>query len=218
MEIYNRVRTVPREAKKPIKGGRISGMTDINPMWRIQVLTETFGMCGFGWKYEITNKHLEQGANDEISGFVDINLYVKHEGEWSAPIPGTGGSSFVAKEKNGMYTSDEVYKMALTDALSVACKALGIGADVYWQEGSKYTNTAPEPTTEPETKIEKINPSQAKQLVDIAKGGRTELNEVQKMMVENILKKYGYRKAMDISKADFANICWEVKETLKKAG
>ena len=32
--------------------------------------------------------------------------------------------------------------MALTDAISVACKALGFGADVYWQAGrSKYNPT-----------------------------------------------------------------------------
>ena len=31
--------------------------------------------------------------------FVMINLYVKVDGEWSKPIVGTGGSSFVAKEK-----------------------------------------------------------------------------------------------------------------------
>lgn len=31
--------------------------------------------------------------------------------------------------------------MALTDALSVACKALGVAADVYWQaDKTKYTN------------------------------------------------------------------------------
>lgn len=35
--------------------------------------------------------------------------------------------------------SDECYKMATTDALSVACKNLGIGADVYWKESkTKY--------------------------------------------------------------------------------
>lgn len=36
--------------------------------------------------------------------------------------------------------------MALTDALSVACKALGVAADVYWQsDKSKYTSdTQPE--------------------------------------------------------------------------
>jgi hypothetical protein len=32
------VRVVPNEAKKEIKGGRLSGFTDINPMWRIKTL------------------------------------------------------------------------------------------------------------------------------------------------------------------------------------
>lgn len=139
LKIYNAVRQVPENAKKPIKGGRLSGMTDINPMWRIKTLTEQFGVCGIGWKYVITDKRLEQGANGEIAAFVDIDLYVKVDGEWSEPIPGTGGSSFVAKERNGMYTSDECFKMALTDALSVACKALGFAADVYWEKDrTKY--------------------------------------------------------------------------------
>ena len=32
--------------------------------------------------------------------------------------------------------------MAYTDAISVACKALGIGADVYWQnDATNYTNS-----------------------------------------------------------------------------
>ena len=52
--------------------------------------------------------------------------------EWSKPIVGVGGSMFIAKEKSGPYTSDEAYKMALTDAISVSCKALGIAADIYW--------------------------------------------------------------------------------------
>lgn len=139
LKIYNAVRQVPENAKKPIKGGRLSGMTDINPMWRIKTLTEQFGVCGIGWKYVITDKRLEQGANGEIAAFVDIDLYIKVDGEWSEPIPGTGGSSFVAKERNGMYTSDECFKMALTDALSVACKALGFAADVYWEKDrTKY--------------------------------------------------------------------------------
>lgn len=140
MELYNAVRHVPDNAKKQIGGGRLKGMTDINPMWRIQTLTEQFGVCGFGWKYEITDKRIEEGANGEKAAFVDINLYVKVDGEWSAAIPGTGGSAFVANERSGLYTSDEAFKMGLTDAISVACKALGFGADVYWQAGrTKYT-------------------------------------------------------------------------------
>lgn len=141
MKIYNKVRAVPENAKKTIVAGRLKGMTDINPMWRIQALTEQFGPCGIGWKYVIREKRMEPGANGEIAAFVDIDLFYKLGETWSDPVIGTGGSTFVAKERNGMYTSDECFKMALTDALSVACKALGVGADVYWAAGrSKYSD------------------------------------------------------------------------------
>ncbi len=138
--IYESVRQVPQSAQREIQAGRLKGKTDINPMWRIKALTEQFGPCGIGWKYTITDKRLENGANNEVSAFVDIDLYIKVDGEWSEAIPGTGGSAFVASERNGLYTSDECFKMALTDAISVACKALGFGADVYWaKDATKYT-------------------------------------------------------------------------------
>lgn len=153
LELYNKVRSVPHEAKKPIGGGRLKGKTDINPMWRIKTLTEQFGACGTDWKYVVTDKRIESGANGEIAAFVDVNLYYKTNGEWSEAIPGTGGSMFVEKEKAGLYTSDECFKMALTDAISVACKALGIGADVYWEaDRSKYGSRQPEQPTDPQPK------------------------------------------------------------------
>lgn len=155
LDIWEKVRNVPTTAIKPITGGRLKGMTDINPMWRMKVLTEQFGPCGIGWKYEIVEKRLESGSKEQIAAFVDINLYVKHEGEWSAAIPGTGGSSFVAAESGGLYTNDECFKMALTDAISVSCKALGFGADVYWdKDKTKYSQTdreQGEPTPAPPT-------------------------------------------------------------------
>ena len=40
LDIYEKVRSVPQNAQKEIKAGRLKGMTDINPMWRIQKLTE----------------------------------------------------------------------------------------------------------------------------------------------------------------------------------
>lgn len=138
--IYESVRQVPQSAQREIQAGRLKGKTDINPMWRIKALTEQFGPCGIGWKYTITDKRLENGANNEVSAFVDIDLFIKVDGAWSDAIPGTGGSAFVASERNGLYTSDECFKMALTDAISVACKALGFGADVYWaKDATKYT-------------------------------------------------------------------------------
>lgn len=139
LELYEKVRSVPQEAQRAIAAGRLKGKTDINPMWRIKTLTEQFGPCGIGWYPELIRYWLEQGANGEVAAFVEIKLYVKHEGEWSKGIPGVGGSMFVSNEKSGPYTDDECYKKAYTDAISVACKALGMGADVYWEKDStKY--------------------------------------------------------------------------------
>lgn len=140
MEIFNCVMNTPKQALKPITGGKLKGFSDINPMYRIQTLTETFGPCGFGWKYTITNKEIIDGANETKVAVVDVDLYVKWEGEWSEAIPGTGASMLVSIDRNGKSVNDDMYKMALTDALSVACKAIGIGADVYWADGyTKYS-------------------------------------------------------------------------------
>lgn len=147
-EIYDTVRSVPDSAKREIQAGRLKGKTDINPMWRIKALTERFGPCGFGWKYTIDRQWTELGAKGETAAFCNISLYIKYNGEWSEAIPGTGGSAFIANERSGPYTSDECYKMALTDAISVSCKALGFGADVYWAaDRTKYDR--PEPEKEP---------------------------------------------------------------------
>lgn len=185
LAIYNAVRSVPDSAKRQIGAGRLKGKTDINPMWRLKTLTEQFGPCGIGWKYTITDKRLEEGANGEVAAFLDIDLFVKVDGAWSDAIPGTGGSAFVAKEKNGPYTSDECFKMALTDAISVACKALGFGADVYWEaDRSKYDK--PESKQEAPVLCECCGlPIKA-----VKCGNRVyPTNEI----VENAVKKYGKR-------------------------
>jgi len=161
MTLYDAVRTVPPNALKEIVVGRLKGKSDINPMWRIKMLTEQFGVCGIGWKYVITKQWLEEGAKGEVAAFVNIDLFVKCDGEWSDAIPGTGGSSFVANEKNGPYTSDECFKMALTDAISVSCKALGFAADVYWNaDRTKYSQSHAEPTPIRNT----ITPAQQKKI------------------------------------------------------
>lgn len=144
MKLYNAVRAVPQEAQKGFNNGKFSG-TDINPMWRIKTLTEQFGPCGIGWFYEVISERAEEHG-DQTMAIVDLNLYIKVGGEWSKPIYGTGGNLLVKTTKNGITASDEGYKMALTDALSVACKALGIGADVYFdKDKTKYTQHTKEP-------------------------------------------------------------------------
>ncbi|MBQ1573964.1 MAG: hypothetical protein IIZ78_22805 [Clostridiales bacterium] len=157
MKIYEAVRSCPANALKPIQAGRLKGKSDINPMWRIKMLTEQFGVAGIGWYYDIVKQWTETGANGEVAAFVNINLYVKIGDEWSKPIQGNGGSMLVTQERNGLYTDDEAFKKALTDAISVSCKALGFAADVYWnQDSTKYSgnnaaqNAASKPTDAPE--------------------------------------------------------------------
>lgn len=135
---YNQGREVPETAKKTIQGGRMNGKTDINPMWRIKKLTEMFGPCGIGWYYKSVREWIETYEKSSAA-FVKIELFVKVDDAWSMPIQGTGGSMFVELQKTGPYVSDECFKMATTDAISVACKQLGIGADVYWdKDETKY--------------------------------------------------------------------------------
>lgn len=136
LKLYESGRKVPDNAQTPFNNGRFKG-TDINPMWRLKKLTELFGPCGVGWHYKVISERSEQHGTD-VMAVVNILLYIKYNGEWSEPIYGTGGNLLI---KNGKI-NDEAYKMALTDALGVACKALGIGADVYWdKDKTKYSAT-----------------------------------------------------------------------------
>lgn len=171
LEIYNSFRGVPQEAKKEITAGRLKGFTDINPMWRIKMLTEKFGVCGFGWYYEVAEQKLENGSDGQKSAFVTIHLFIKIDGEWSKPIVGLGGSSFIANEKNGAYTSDECFKMALTDALSIACKSLGMGGDVYFaKDRTKYDQENNQPKvqlTAPQKPTKNVDDKTIEQAVEL---------------------------------------------------
>ena len=107
-------------------------------MWRIKTLTAAFGPCGFGWTTKITEHWIERDGG-ESSAWVRLELRVKVDGQWSEPIEGIGGSKQFGKGQ-GDGINDEAFKMAETDAISVACKKLGMGADVYWQANeTKYS-------------------------------------------------------------------------------
>lgn len=146
MDLWNKVSIPPADALKKISGGNLSGKTDINPQWRYKALTEHLGPYGIGWKYTVDKKWSEPGVDGTVMAFADISLSVRYPGakEWCDPIPGHGGSMLVIKDKNGLHASDEAYKMAVTDALSVACKMLGIGSAVY--EGKMDSGNRPSGT------------------------------------------------------------------------
>ena len=137
MTIYEQFRSVPSDAQKKIEAGKLKGFTDINPMWRIKKLTEQFGACGEGWYLDNIQTWTET-AGGETAAFVRVDLIVKINGAWSKPITGIGGSKLAGKGV-GDGINDEAFKMAYTDAISIACKNLGMAADIYYaKDRTKY--------------------------------------------------------------------------------
>ncbi len=179
MEIWNNLKRPPESALKKIKGGRLSGMTDVSPQWRWQALTEQFGVCGVGWKFEVERMWTESGSESQVFAFAHVLLYVKQNNTWSDPIPGIGGSMLVKKETAGLHSSDEGFKMAVTDALGTAAKCIGLAADIYmgkW-DGSKYKDqqdpppkTRVHPADQPSTGPKPITQPQVKKFYAMAKG------------------------------------------------
>ena len=132
----------PKEAQRSFNNGRFSG-TDINPMWRIKKLTELFGPAGIGWWTDNEEYRIEKcEETSEVAVFCTLKLYWKDPltGEVSHGVTGIGGNKFVVSQRSGVYCNDEAYKMAYTDALSIACKALGFSSDIYYaNDRTKYT-------------------------------------------------------------------------------
>lgn len=143
-ERYENVRRVPSDRLKPIGAGKLAKMTDINAQWRIEVMTETYGLCGLGWKYEI-GEAVHQPMNDgQIMLYLPVSVYIKDKetNEWSAPITQYGGDWLIKKEKEKLVGQEEAYKKCLTDALGKALSVIGVAGDVYagcW-DGAKYTD------------------------------------------------------------------------------
>lgn len=163
---YIAVATPPQEALKVIEAGKLKGKYDINPQHRIEAMTNVYGLCGEGWKYEIYHMENITCPEGEVLFYMIVAVSIKQsDGTWSAPIYGCGGDYIIAKNKNGLVPNDEAFKMAQTDALGNALKMLGVCADVYKGKfDTKYGNradfefkataTAPQ---EPETQASKSN-------------------------------------------------------------
>lgn len=215
MELYAKFKDCPKEAKKEITAGRLRGKTDINPMWRIKRLTEEFGACGFGWITKIERTWIEEGANGERTANVEISLKVKYEGQWSEPIPGIGGSALIAKENNGLYTDDDCFKKAYTDAISVACKALGVAADVYFEKDpdSKYTGEKGESKNDSKSQgNEKPTISKYSQIMELIKPKGLTLDDVNAWITARFKQTI---KINDLTDEQFSEVCKAINNAKK---
>ncbi len=153
-KIFDTAKRPPNEALKPIDAGKLKGYTEINPLWRYEIMTQLFGLYGDGWKIEIVDNQIKpvEATKEEIL-FTSILLYTRNRvtGKWNAPAPATGSAYLIVKDRNGIHGNENAYASAQTDAIGKACKFFGIGYDVYlnkknnqnqWQGRNNYNNPA----------------------------------------------------------------------------
>ena len=127
MSVYNAARSVPANAIKKITGGAYgaAGLSDVNPQWRIERMTEIFGAVGDGWVWEPIEQWVENGVH-----YAHVAVqYKKADGEYSLPVHGYGGTKVGGKDDS------DLLKSSFTDAISNALRYLGVGADAWYSAG-----------------------------------------------------------------------------------
>lgn len=140
LSVWNKVSQAPSHFLKKIEFGYLKGKSDINPQWRLMAMTQAYGQVGHGWTYRIVKMWTETGSDGQMMAFSEVAVKTKLNGEWGEEFSGIGGSMICQIANSKLKSNDEGYKMATTDALSVAFKAVGVAADIYLGnfDGSKY--------------------------------------------------------------------------------
>ena len=159
MLIYEAGRSVPDSAVKKIGAGAYgkAGLSDINPQWRIEKMTELFGACGDGWIWEPVECWMDNGIC-----YAHITVqYATENGEYSKPIHGYGGT--IA----GRMDDSDLYKSTITDAVSNALRYLGIGADVWYNPNNKAEKNQFDTKYSAPPQMKMATPEQLKQLSEL---------------------------------------------------
>lgn len=162
LNIWNSVKQTPTNFLKKIEFGYLKGKSDINPQWRLMAMTQAFGPVGHGWTYRIVRTWSEPCQDGNVMAFAEVAVKTKIDSSWGEEFFGIGGSTIVEKNKHGISANDEGYKKAVTDALGVAFKAVGVAADVYLGnfDGSKYLYNYDQAYQEDSQKVNNPNQQQ----------------------------------------------------------
>jgi len=138
LALWNRLkRTDPKFTKPFQRAGGFRG-TQIDPTWRMQMMTEMFGPVGKGWGYE----QLEWTIAERMI-FICARVWYRDSetGEQCWTGPQWGGTEMIRKNRDGSERpDDECFKMSMTDAVGKCLVQIGLGADIYLGqfEDSKY--------------------------------------------------------------------------------
>lgn len=90
---------------------------------------------GIGWGLEILDEEMMQGAplgNDahELIHKLRVKLWYKL-GDQRGEVVQFGQTTFVGKNRHGLYTDEEAPKKSLTDGMSKCLSLLGFSADIH---------------------------------------------------------------------------------------
>jgi hypothetical protein len=129
-------KTDPKYTKPFTKGGGFSG-TAINATYLIRKATELWGPMGNGWGPIVVDEKYVNGADGTIIHVLRIDLLHPH-----GKVPSFGQTTFVGKNKHGLFTDEEAPKKSLTDAITKGLSMLGFSADVFLglYDDNKYVN------------------------------------------------------------------------------
>jgi hypothetical protein len=157
LALWNKLkRTDPRATKPFTRAGGFRG-TQIDPTWRLQMMTETFGPVGKGWGYD----QLEWTVHDGMVFILARAWYLDPQtGEVCHTGPQWGGNELARRRRDGTEEpNDEAFKMAMTDAVGKCLVQIGLAADVhmgqfddskYREESEAYFQAKSNPDVQPE--------------------------------------------------------------------
>ncbi|WP_199235166.1 hypothetical protein [Azospirillum sp. TSA6c] len=143
-------RTDPKATKPFTKSGGFRG-TQIDPTYRLQLMTEVLGPVGQGWGYVEDDLKISHDM-----AFSKVRVWYVPDGAsaaqwpegWRETYPANarwtgpqwGGTEMMPERSGKAKPTDECLKMSITDALGKCLLQLGLAADVYMGQfdDSKY--------------------------------------------------------------------------------
>lgn len=154
-------KTNPAHTKEFSRVGGFRG-TSINATYLAQKATEVFGPMGLGWGLDIEDEQIMQGAPIAEDCFeqihkVRVKLWYK-VGDQRGEVVQFGQTTFVGRNRNGLFTDEEAPKKSLTDAMTKCLSLLGFSADIFMglYDDNKYVNDLTAEFAQKERKEERL--------------------------------------------------------------
>jgi hypothetical protein len=128
------------------------GLNSINTQYFFMKATETFGVCGIGWGYEIIEERYDEGVTitkgQDVLGVtknhtIKLKLWFKL-GEDKGEVLSFGHTPYIYSSKYGLSVDEEAPKKSLSDAIKKALSMIGVAGDVYlgYWDDINYQNDA----------------------------------------------------------------------------